>query len=328
MNAVRDWFRAATLSLRAARVYALVGRAGTGKSYRARSVAERHGIGLIIDDGLLIREGTVLAGRSAKKEGNSVSATKVAVFEDRDHRREVADRLWQERFTSLLILGTSEKMIRRIMRRLGLGTVRIHRVLPIESLASAAEIEFARDQRNRSGAHVVPVPAIEVKTSSAFRIFDSLRILLHRHQILSLPDKVIEQTVVYPAYGRKGVLAISDGAILQMVRHCLRDFSPGVRTCRSAIRRTGNAYHIDLGLVFPHRLAAPGTLSGLQRFLEERIGRATGITTLHFHLTLERIAEAPPEPAAPLRPAQPLAPRQARTPLAGWLSRNRGKPIR
>ena len=48
------------------KVYALVGESGTGKSFRAKLVAQKHGIDMIIDDGLLIRDNRILAGHSAK----------------------------------------------------------------------------------------------------------------------------------------------------------------------------------------------------------------------------------------------------------------------
>ena len=41
--------------IRGIRVYALVGESGTGKSFRAKLVAQKYGIDMIIDDGLLIR---------------------------------------------------------------------------------------------------------------------------------------------------------------------------------------------------------------------------------------------------------------------------------
>jgi len=53
--------------LRGVKSYALVGSSGTGKSFRAKLVAQKYGIDLIIDDGLLIRGDQILAGRSAKK---------------------------------------------------------------------------------------------------------------------------------------------------------------------------------------------------------------------------------------------------------------------
>ena len=47
------------------KVYALVGKSGTGKSYRAMSLAAAKNINAIIDDGLFISAGQVIAGSSA-----------------------------------------------------------------------------------------------------------------------------------------------------------------------------------------------------------------------------------------------------------------------
>jgi len=57
--------------IKGVRVYALVGASGTGKSFRAKLVAQKYGIDMIIDDGLLIRGDTLLAGRSAKKSSST-----------------------------------------------------------------------------------------------------------------------------------------------------------------------------------------------------------------------------------------------------------------
>ena len=47
----------------AMRVFAFVGPSGTGKSYRAQMVAGENKISYIIDDGLLINENEVVAGK-------------------------------------------------------------------------------------------------------------------------------------------------------------------------------------------------------------------------------------------------------------------------
>ena len=49
-------------------VFALVGESGTGKSFRAKLLAEKYGIEAMIDDGLLIKDDKILAGKSAKHE--------------------------------------------------------------------------------------------------------------------------------------------------------------------------------------------------------------------------------------------------------------------
>ena len=97
-------------------IYALVGGNGTGKSFRARLVAQRYGIDLIIDDGLVIKGDKILAGHSAKREKTFLAAVKVAVFDDKQHRDEAAKVLHQFSRKKMLILGTSDKMVNRLRR--------------------------------------------------------------------------------------------------------------------------------------------------------------------------------------------------------------------
>jgi ABC-type dipeptide/oligopeptide/nickel transport system ATPase component len=52
-------------AMRRIKVYALTGESGTGKSFRAILVAQKYGVELIIDDGLLIKDNHILAGLSA-----------------------------------------------------------------------------------------------------------------------------------------------------------------------------------------------------------------------------------------------------------------------
>lgn len=54
------------------KVITFTGPSGTGKSFRAISVAHQHGCDGIIDDGLLIEGTKILAGKSAKTEQNKV----------------------------------------------------------------------------------------------------------------------------------------------------------------------------------------------------------------------------------------------------------------
>ena len=71
------------------KTYAFVGPSGTGKSYRAQLVANARGINYIIDDGLLIKDNTVVAGRSAKKAPTKIETVKHALFyqEEEKHKK-------------------------------------------------------------------------------------------------------------------------------------------------------------------------------------------------------------------------------------------------
>lgn len=83
--------------LRGVQVMGLVGRSGTGKSFRAQLLAQKFGIDIIIDDGLLIRDQNILAGRSAKREKGKITAVKTALFTDNAHSMEVLTALQHQR---------------------------------------------------------------------------------------------------------------------------------------------------------------------------------------------------------------------------------------
>ena len=62
------------------KVYALVGKSGTGKSYQAINLCRDRDIESIIDDGLFICRGKAMAGKSAKREATKIGAIKTALF--------------------------------------------------------------------------------------------------------------------------------------------------------------------------------------------------------------------------------------------------------
>ena len=183
------------------RVFALVGKSGTGKSFKARQVARRFRVDLIIDDGLLIRGQKILAGRSAKREKGIMTAIKTAVFANPELIAEVRQAIAAERFARLLIIGTSRKMVLRIARTLDL--LPVHRFITIEEVSTRAEIAQALKVRAEQGKHIIPVPGVEIKRNYPHIFFESVKILLKSSRVLLKNEaEIVEKTVVRPEYGR------------------------------------------------------------------------------------------------------------------------------
>jgi adenylate kinase family enzyme len=183
------------------RVFALVGKSGTGKSFKARQVARRFHVDFIIDDGLLIRGQKIVAGRSAKREKGILSAIKTAVFANAAQIEEVRKAIAAHRAARVLIIGTSRKMVQRIARTLDL--LPIHRVITIEEVSTRAEITQALRIRAEQGKHIIPVPGVEIKRNYPHIFFESVKILLKSTAVLRKGDlEVVEKTVVRPEYGR------------------------------------------------------------------------------------------------------------------------------
>ena len=213
-------------------VYALIGASGTGKSHNANSVMQDYGIDMMIDDGLLIRDGKKMAGSSAKAEETTVGAVKRAIFHDPLHAAEVRERIAQLQPKKILILGTSEKMIDQITAALNLPPVKYK--IFIQDIVTPEQIELAQSMR-REGKHVIPLPSIEVKKDLPNYWIDSIRSFVTKKNKDKSKGKDKEKDadndksrvssedkcIVRPRFSQLGRLTISENAIEQIVRHNL-----------------------------------------------------------------------------------------------------------
>ena len=184
------------------RTFALVGKSGTGKSFKARQVARRFRIDLIIDDGLLIQGQKIVAGQSAKREKGILSAIKTAVFANPEMIAEARRIVHDQRYVRILVICTSRKMLQRIVTTLALPP--IHRVITIEEVSTKEEIARALRIRAEQGKHIIPVPSVEIKRNYPHIFFESVKILLKGSKGLRRTEsEIVEKTVVRPEYGTR-----------------------------------------------------------------------------------------------------------------------------
>lgn len=188
---------------------AFVGPAGTGKSQRAQVVAASLGADYIIDDGLVIYKGSIVCGKSAKSERNQVSAIRRAMFEFSDHREEVQSFFNSAGAVSVMVIGTSEGMVLKILRKLEMPPP--YRIVRIEEVSSAEEITKARTERFKKGQHVIPVSHVLVRRNFAGKLVGRLRVFWK-----SKDNKEGEKTIVRPPYSFLGDVHIDPEAIEQM----------------------------------------------------------------------------------------------------------------
>ncbi|HOX92730.1 MAG TPA: hypothetical protein PLC54_07390, partial [Spirochaetales bacterium] len=261
---------------------------GTGKSFRAKLVAQKYGVDLLIDDGLLIRGDAIVAGKSAKHEKLYLAAVKTALFHDKAHRDEVARALQRIRWKRILIIGTSEKMVRKIAERLQLPLP--HKLIKIEDIASPEEIEKAKQTRKVEGKHVIPVPALEIRRSYPRIFYDSVRVFLQRNlgpAVIATP-KLYEKSVVRPEFSKRGRVAISEGALSEMVIHCVDEFDDSIRIQKVSIRSDSQGYRITVTLEMPYGRPLSGHIHNLQQYIIDNIERYTGILIEEVNLVLDR----------------------------------------
>ena len=195
-------------------VIALVGPSGTGKSHRALVIAHKHKADAIIDDGILISDGKIIAGHSAKQEASRIMAVRRAIFILPGHAEEVRQAIEKVNPHRILVLGTSENMVHKIARALKLPA--ISQIINIEDIASKADIEKAQFYRLKQGKHIIPVPTIELKPHFSGFLIDPVQSFFKRSS--NKRRRLGEKSIVRPVFSYYGKLSIDDHAVAAIVR--------------------------------------------------------------------------------------------------------------
>jgi len=250
-------------------IYGLVGKSGTGKSYQAMNVSKEKDIDCIIDDGLLISGTNILAGKSAKREATKVGAIKTALFINEEHRESVKQAIRKNRPGSILVLGTSEDMIHKIISRLELPP--LSEMIRIESIATPQEIETATRQRKELGKHVIPVPTFQLKQHFSGYILDPLKIF----KGWGLKHNVAEKSVVRPTFSYLGDFVISDKVILDIVYY-MAERTGGVSSVqRVSTNSEDRGITIQIALVLEYGCQVVDTSRLLQKSVADMVERMT-----------------------------------------------------
>jgi len=272
------------------KVYALIGKSGTGKSFQAIGLCERENIQCIVDDGLFIMNGTVLAGKSAKRQTTKVGAIKTALFADDDHNNEVTSKILDTAPESMLVIGTSDRMVDQITERLGLAHAdeRIY----IESLTTSDERKIADYRRNELGQHIIPAPTLEVKRDFSGYFIHPLKILKDARAGRS---QAIERSVVRPTYSYFGSFSISDSAIGDIVRAVAKEIPDIAKVTSVFVKKRQDGVIIDAGIIV--RAGGPilATARVFQNAARENIETMTAMNVLGTDVEIKYL-EWPDQP--------------------------------
>ncbi|NLC45297.1 MAG: Asp23/Gls24 family envelope stress response protein [Clostridiales bacterium] len=267
------------------KIYGLVGSSGTGKSYRAVSLANEKGISCIIDDGLLIKGARIIAGTSAKREATKLSAVRRAIFMDSEHSEKVREAILVENPSSVLILGTSISMIERISKELHLPDV--EEIILIEDVASESDISWARKQRKEQGKHIIPVPTFQVRKDFSGFFIDPLRIF--RIQGKGRQIETLEKTVVRPTFSYFGRFYIADSAIESIVSYSA-NLVPGVsRVQKCVIQSQENGISIDLDIEVFYGIPIHQIMKEVQEKVLVEVGYATDMNIIAVNVLTRKI---------------------------------------
>ncbi len=271
-------------------VIALVGPSGTGKSHRALQVAREHQADAIIDDGILIKDGHIIAGESAKTEKSKIMAVRRAIFVLPGHAEEVREAIRRIQPHRILVIGTSENMVHKIAKTLKLPSIQL--IIRIEDIASRAEMALAQFHRLKEGKHIIPVPTIELKPHFSGYLIDPLQSLFKRSRVRR--RKLGEKSIVRPVFSYYGKLIIDDHVIRDIVERIVRkrEFVKSIKNVSVEHILKGDeerGLQISCDVVLSYGNHIPTLITQTQASIREAIEYTTGMIVHSININVKAL---------------------------------------
>lgn len=266
-------------------VIALVGSSGTGKSHLALELARKEKIDAIIDDGLLIYSGKIVAGISAKSEANVIAATRRAVFIDTLHAQSVREGIERIAAKRILVLGTSARMVDKICFSLSLPSP--ERTIAIEDVSNKETMATARHMRKKEGKHVIPVPSIEVKKGFAGSWRGSIENIFGGLVRRIGHEQEVEKTIVRPRFSYIGTLEISETVVAMIARTEAGAIKGCLKVNIEYVRMADEGIGIGLEITVAYGAMVKQLAGALREAVAEAIEYKTGLFVREIDLYIK-----------------------------------------
>lgn len=274
-------------------VTAFVGPSGTGKSHRALVVAHENKIDCLIDDGILIYQNRIVAGFSAKKEESRLKAVRRAIFQDSAQIESVKQELENIKPDRLLILGTSDNMVKKICRAIEVPEPT--RYIHIEDVATPKEIERAQYLRLNEGKHIIPVPTMELKPHFRGYLIDPIKSIFRRNR--SRKDgEDFEKSVVRPVFSYYGKLTFSDNVIQALIRNGTDKVKGLADVHDIKIKKSpkgNNGLLLEMQVSVTYGFPVKELMQRAQRAIRAEIEYITGMSVERLQITIKDLVEPP-----------------------------------
>ena len=237
-------------------------------------VAGEYDIKYIIDDGILVKDNDIVAGSSAKKAPTKIETVKRALFKNEEQRKEMIKAFNKFKPRSVLILGTSDKMVEEIAKNLELP--KIEKTVYITDVATEEEINNARRVRTTEGKHVIPVPTFEIKKDFSGFLLDPLQIFKSKGS--GEKPYISEKSIIRPTFSYMGNYTISDTVFRQIIEYIASKTDSITEIIRVRVNKTENgpSIYVEAEVKYGFNL-----MNELKKFKEKCIREIERQTTMN-----------------------------------------------
>lgn len=267
------------------KTYGFVGPSGTGKSYRAQMVANENGIEYIIDDGLFIKENEIVEGETAKKAPTKIETVKKALFLKPEQREKMQKAIRKENPKAILILGTSDGMVEKIAKNLGLPE--ITKIIHIEEIATPEEMQEARKTRINEGTHVIPVPTFEIKKNFSGYILDPLQIFKFKGK--NKTPYIAEKSIIRPTFSYLGKFTIADTVFREIIEYIAKKDKNVYNVAKARIDNEPEGPHVYIELVVEYGSNIKEIVARFQNKLLKELEKLTTMRVKKLDIVIKDI---------------------------------------
>lgn len=266
-------------------VYAFVGPSGTGKSYRAGLVASENGINFIIDDGLFIKDNEIIAGNSAKKAPTKIETVKHALFMEDEEKADILKAIKKYKPEKILILGTSDNMVKKIAENLGLPE--ISKIIYISEIATEEEMQTAKRIRTTEGKHVIPVPTFELKKDFSGYILDPLQIFKSKGK--GAKPYISEKSIIRPTFSYLGNFTISDSVFRQIIDYMADKTEAIYKIAKTRVDTTDDGENVYIEVIILYGYNIMDMVSEFKMKVRKEIERLTAMNVQSIDVVVKGI---------------------------------------
>ena len=244
-------------------------------------VAKDNNIECIIDDAILIKENKIIAGKSAKKADTKIESVKRALFSVPGQVEEIKEALNEIKPKSILVLGTSDDMVQKIVKNIGLPE--ISKTIYIEEVSSPEEIEMARNIRMKEGKHVIPVPTFEIKKDFSGYLLDPLQIFKWKGK--GTMPFMTEKSIIRPTFSYLGNYTISDNVIRTIVEYASTEIVGIYKMQKIKIDTYPDGLFIFIDVTLEYGVNLIDIMQQLKNRVRKDIDRLTAMNVLDVQVT-------------------------------------------
>ena len=214
-----------------------------------------------------------------------IGAIKTALFTEEAHKAEVTEAIKKRKPESILILGTSDRMIYRIAERLGLPQPK--ELIRIEDISDEEDIMAAQTQRNQNGKHAIPVATFQLKREFSGYFLRPLKIL---RRVGTKSTVVAEKSEVRPTFSYLGGYIISERAVYDIVRCAVSSSGEINKITGIDIEKSDGGMVLFIELILTYGIKVKESAAAIQDKIKNEVEDLTGFNITAVNITVKGLA--------------------------------------